>query len=79
MKPDELFREASWFSVLVGQNHLPRDYNPLIEAESDADNARVLAQQRESLAAAMEAMPDHGAVLERLRTAEPRVAAASRR
>jgi len=63
---DELFREASWFSVLVGQNHVPRDYNPLIDIESPAANVQHLAQQRQALAAAATSMPTHAAVLEQL-------------
>jgi tryptophan 7-halogenase len=34
---DELFRDASWFAVLMGQGHEPRDYNPLIDT-IDADS-----------------------------------------
>jgi tryptophan halogenase len=67
---DELFREASWFSVLVGQNHIPRDYSPLIEVESPADNARMLAQLQQTLSATVRTMPTHAAVLEQLNRVE---------
>lgn len=63
---DELFREASWFSVLVGQNHLPIDYNPLLDSESPASNAHALSQQRHALAAAVAGMPTHLEVLNRI-------------
>jgi tryptophan 7-halogenase len=71
LETDELFREASWFSVLVGQNHLPRDYNPLIDVESPAVNAQLLGQQRQTLAAAAASMPTHAAVLDQLTKSSP--------
>jgi hypothetical protein len=61
-----LFRDASWFSVLVGQNHLPHDYNPLLDAESTTVNAQVLSEQRRSLASAVTAMPMHFEILKRI-------------
>ncbi len=70
LETDELFREASWFSVLVGQNHIPRDYSPLIEVESPEDNARMLAQMRQTLSATVRTMPTHAAVLEQLNRAQ---------
>jgi tryptophan halogenase len=66
LETDELFREASWFSVLVGQNHLPRDYNPLLDAESTAANAQALSEQRRVLASAVTAMPMHFEILRRI-------------
>jgi tryptophan halogenase len=66
LDPEELFREASWFSVLVGQGFTARDYPPLLDRESEADNRRALAQTRQTLAAAVATMPTHEAVLGRL-------------
>jgi tryptophan halogenase len=66
LSTDELFREASWFSVLVGQNIAPEDYNPLIETEPVAHSAQVLSEQRRALARAVLAMPTHEQVLQRI-------------
>jgi tryptophan 7-halogenase len=66
LQTDELFRDASWLSVLVGQNHLPHDYNPLLDAESTAVNAQVLSEQRSVLASAVTAMPMHFEILNRI-------------
>lgn len=38
LSTDELFRDASWFAVLDGQGVVPRDYNPLADGLSAADN-----------------------------------------
>ena len=40
--PEELFRRASGFSLLLGQGHVPMDSNPLIERESAQENARIM-------------------------------------
>jgi tryptophan halogenase len=66
LETDELFRDASWFSVLVGQNHLPQDYNPLLDAEAAVANAQVLSEQRRVLASAVAAMPTHLDILKRI-------------
>ncbi len=56
---DELFRDASWFAVLMGQGIEPRDYNPLVDVFSDADNRAHLAHVKTSIAAATQRMPTH--------------------
>lgn len=66
LEPEELFREASWFSVLVGQNHMPRDYSPLLDAESTSTNAQALSEQRRVLASAVAAIPMHADTLKRI-------------
>jgi tryptophan 7-halogenase len=38
LSADELFRDASWFAVLMGQGHHPRDYNPLIDTVDATTN-----------------------------------------
>lgn len=64
--PEELFREASWFSVLLGQGHVPADSNPLIERESENDNARMMESARETISAAVTALPTHASALQRV-------------
>jgi tryptophan halogenase len=60
---DELFREASWFAVLMGQGIHPADYNPLVDVIS-SDNTRAhLEQVKQAIRAAVERMPAHGAFI----------------
>lgn len=56
---DELFKEASWFAVLMGQGHRPGDYNPLIDAVSREDNLAHLRAARDGVRAAAAKMADH--------------------
>jgi tryptophan halogenase len=67
LSSDELFRDASWFSVLVGQNHVPADYNPLLDAETPAANAQALAELRRTLSTTVASLPTHQDVLGRIR------------
>ena len=60
---DELFKEASWFAVFMGQGHEPRDYNPLIDSIRPEDNRQYLQKVRATVQAAAARMPTHGAVL----------------
>ncbi len=59
LQSDEMFRDASWFAVLMGQGVEPSDYNPLIDVFSDADNRAHLAQVKQAVAAAAQRMPTH--------------------
>jgi tryptophan halogenase len=54
---DELFREASWFAVLMGQGVRPADYNPLADAWPEAQNLAHLANTKQAIRAACERMP----------------------
>jgi tryptophan halogenase len=49
LSTDELFRDASWFAVLDGQGVRPRDYNPIIDGASTADNLRHLEAVRAAI------------------------------
>jgi tryptophan halogenase len=53
---DELFREASWFAVMMGQGVRPADYNPLADAWPEAQNQAHLANVRQAVRAACERM-----------------------
>jgi len=59
---DELFRDASWFAVLMGQGVLPTDYNPLVDGEPAAKSAAQLDALRRAIAAAGERLPAHGSL-----------------
>ena len=61
---DELFREASWFAVMMGQGLDPADYNPLAETFSPEANAAYLLRLRTEIAAAARAAPTHEAFIE---------------
>jgi tryptophan halogenase len=59
LSSDELFKEASWFAVLLGQGHRPGDYNPLIDSIKSADNFAYLGRIRDDIRMAAAKMPDH--------------------
>ena len=54
---DELFRDASWFAVLDGQGVVPRDYSPMIDGASGADNLRHLAAVRGAIQSSLASIP----------------------
>jgi tryptophan halogenase len=58
-----LFKEASWFAVLSGQGHRPRDYNPLIDAIDSGENLAHLGSIKAGVRAAVAKMPEHAACL----------------
>jgi tryptophan halogenase len=59
LSPEELFREPSWFAVLLGQGHRPADYNPLIDTIASTDNFAHLRRTRDEIRAGVAKMPDH--------------------
>jgi len=63
LSSDELFKDASWFAVLTGQGHEPRDYNPLVDSMSSAENAAHLQRIKASIQAAVAKMADHTSFL----------------
>jgi tryptophan halogenase len=63
LSSDELFKDASWFAVLTGQGHEPRDYNPLVDSMSSAENAAYLQRIKSSIQAAVAKMADHTSFL----------------
>ena len=69
LNTDELFKEASWFAVMMGQGIKPLDYNPLVEVISSADTRAHLAQVKAAITAATERMPTHEAFIREHRAA----------
>jgi len=63
LSSDELFKDASWFAVLTGQGHEPRDYNPLVDSMSSEENAAYLQRIKSSIQAAVAKMADHASFL----------------
>jgi tryptophan halogenase len=50
LSPEDLFRDASWFAVMTGQGISATDYNPLLDAGSDAANFDHLEKVRAAIA-----------------------------
>jgi tryptophan halogenase len=59
LSSDELFKDASWFAVLIGQGHQPRDYNPLVDTMNAEENAAYLRRIKASFQIAAAKMPAH--------------------
>ena len=47
---DELFREASWFAVMMGKGSSRADYNPLVDIISTEENRAHLARVEQQIA-----------------------------
>jgi tryptophan halogenase len=63
LSSDELFKESSWFAVLLGQGHIAQDYNPLIDSIGSAENAAHLRRLREGIQAICAKMRPHESFL----------------
>jgi len=61
----ELFQNANWLAVLVGQEVWPRRYHPLTDMRSQVDAAARLRGMRQLIAEAAEGMPTHRQYIER--------------
>jgi tryptophan 7-halogenase len=60
---DELFRDASWFAVLMGQDHKPRDYNPLIDTIDPDTNLAHLGRAKSEIHDLAHKLPRHESFL----------------
>jgi tryptophan halogenase len=49
LAPEDLFRDASWFAVMTGQGIRAADYNPMLDAGSDAANLQHLDAVRAAI------------------------------
>jgi tryptophan halogenase len=56
---DELFSDASWTAVMVGQGLLPQGYDPLVDAIANKPMHRMLAQVGMAYRQAVDALPSH--------------------
>jgi tryptophan 7-halogenase len=63
LSSDELFRDASWFAVLMGQGNRPMDYNPLIDSIGSEDNLMYLRRLKETIRLTSSKMKDHSSFL----------------
>lgn len=67
---DELFAEANWLSVLLGQNINPRTWDPVADTLDFASVKRHLANIREAIRKTAESMPSHQTYIDRHCSAE---------
>ncbi|MFN9498406.1 MAG: tryptophan halogenase family protein [Erythrobacteraceae bacterium] len=56
---DDLFRDASWVQVMVGQGIIPEDYDPMADQMDDAQLAEFLANLRTILDRCVAGLPSH--------------------
>lgn len=60
---DELFSDASWVSVMLGQHITPTGHDPLVDLVDSAALARKMSGLRQIIRKTAEAMPGHEAFL----------------
>jgi tryptophan halogenase len=56
---DDLFREASWVQVMLGQGIMPADYDPMADQMSDAQLADFLGSLRTLIERSVAGLPRH--------------------
>jgi tryptophan 7-halogenase len=56
---DELFKEASWFAVMMGQGLEPTDYNPLLDSLAAEENRAHLSRIEQQIATVLGSMTRH--------------------
>ena len=62
---DELFAEAAWLQVMVGQNLVPQRHHPLADLQSETDTAGYLESISSVITKCVDVMPDHAAYVAR--------------
>jgi tryptophan halogenase len=60
---DELFSKPSWIAVLLGQNVLPRNTDPIVQTLDEKQIAHSLNSMRNAMNSATASMPSHEAFL----------------
>ena len=58
----ELFGNASWLAVHIGQQNQPERYDPVLDLRG-AGGRDMLEQQRQAMARGADAMPTHAAFI----------------
>jgi tryptophan halogenase len=74
---DDLFRDASWVQVMLGQGVMPADYDPMADQISDAQLAEFLANVKTLTARAVSMLPSHEDYLARHCPVDERLLAAA--
>ena len=67
----DLFREPSWFEVMEGQNLRPRSWLPLTDLQGVEETAGYLRGVSDTIAACVNAMPDHAEFIRHYCAAAP--------
>lgn len=73
---DDLFRDASWMQVMLGQGIMPADYDPMADQIAPAQLSEFLANLRTLIARAVSGLPTHEAYLARHCPVDPALLAA---
>ncbi len=68
---EELFSRPSWVAVFLGQNIVPRRYDPIVAALPHADVHESLESMRLAMIQAANAMPTHEQFIQRYCPADP--------
>ena len=63
---DELFTEAAWVQVMLGQGIMPLDHNPLANSIQPEDLSEFLANVKAIINRAVDNMPEHEQFIQRL-------------
>ena len=74
---DDLFRDASWVQVMLGQGVMPADYDPMADQISNAQLAEFLANIKTLTARAVGTLPTHEDYLARHCPVDERLLAAA--
>ena len=59
LRPNDIFKEESWISVLQGQGVVPQDYHPLADALSSQELEQYMGHIRDNIQKALVKMPAH--------------------
>lgn len=68
---DDLFRDASWVQVMLGQRVMPADYDPMADQVAPAQLAEFLANLKTITARAVAGLPAQEDYLKRHCPADP--------
>jgi tryptophan halogenase len=68
---EELFSEESWIQVFLGQNIVPRSYDPLVEIKSDPQIEQFLGNIAATIDRCVQVMPSHAGYVSKFCPAEP--------
>jgi len=55
----ELFGEASWLQVMLGQGLVPQNYHPIVDSMSDDELKRFLESIKNHVAKKADSLPSH--------------------
>ncbi len=67
----EMFREPSWFAVLMGQGFYPKDHHPVAEILPEEELSRRMAHIRRAVRQRVDGMPRHDEFIAAVARAKP--------